>query len=92
MVHNISSFGMINTLVYDGWGEGGGKGSNFNTCPNMVTEVKKTAKRIFYIFDLLNYKKQSKYRFRQLVHTELQYGIFAPALVIYRCKNDENIL
>ena len=47
----------------------------------MVTEVKKNAKRILYIFELLNYKKQSKYCFRQLVHTELQYRIFAPALL-----------
>ena len=35
MMYNVTSFGMINTLVYGGWG------SNFNTCPNMVNEVKK---------------------------------------------------
>ena len=61
-MYNITSFGVINILVYGGWG------SNFSTCPNMVNEVKKNAKHIFYIFELLNYKKQSKYRFRQLVH------------------------
>ena len=67
MTYNISSFGVINILVYGDWG------SNFNTCPNMVNEVKKNAKRIFFILELLNYKNLSKYRFRQLVHMELQY-------------------
>ena len=66
-MYNITSFDVVNILVYGGWG------SNFNTCRNMVSEAKKNAKRIFYIFELLNYKKQSKYRFEQLVHTELQY-------------------
>ena len=74
IVYSITSFGVINILVYDGWG------SNFNTCPNMVNEVEKKCQRIFYIFELLNYKKQSKYRFRQLIQTELQYRIFVPAL------------
>ena len=87
-------------------GEGGGGRLNFNTCPNMVTEVKKHAKRIFYIFDLVNYKKQSKYRFRQLVHTELQYWIFTPRtshlsmqkwwkytlIGTFHLKNDEKVL
>ena len=73
MVHNISSFGVINTLVYDGWG-GGGEGGQISIHAQIWSpRSKKNAKRIFYIFDLLNYKKQSKYRFRQLVHTELQY-------------------
>ena len=75
MTYNISSFGVINILVYGDWG------SNFNTCPNMVNEVKKNAKRIFFILELLNYKNLSKYRFRQLVHKELQYWIFSPALL-----------
>ena len=35
MMYNITSFGMINTLVCGGWG------SNLNTCPNMVNKVKK---------------------------------------------------
>ena len=34
MVHNISSFGVINTLVYDGWGGGGGgEGVKFQYMP-----------------------------------------------------------
>ena len=72
IMHN--SFGVINILVYGGWE------LNFNICPNMVKKVKEHAKRIFYIFELLSYKKQSKYCFRQLVHKDLQYRIFAPAL------------
>ena len=54
MMYNITSFGVINILVCGGWG------SNFNTCSNMVNEVKKKKNpNIFYIFGLLNYKKQS---------------------------------
>ena len=77
MMYDITSFGLINILVYGGWG------SNFSTCPNMVNEVQKNVKQIFYIFEFLNYKKQSKYLFRQLVHTKLQYWIFAPALLVF---------
>ena len=54
MTYNISSFGVINILVYGDWG------SNFNTCPNMVNEVKKNAKRIFFYFGTSELQKPIK--------------------------------
>ena len=43
-MYNITSFGVINILVYGGWG------SNFNTCPNTVNEVKKKCQTRFLHF------------------------------------------
>ena len=47
----ITSFGVINILVYGGWG------SNFNTCANMVNEDKKKIPNAFFTFlNFLNTK------------------------------------
>ena len=52
MMYNITSFGVINILVCGSWG------SNFNRCPNMVSEVKKMPNAFFTFFNFLTTKNK----------------------------------